>query len=117
MQTQIIGNWGESYACDYLNRQGLKILSRNFRAKTGEIDIIAQDDDYLVFIEVRVRFNKMHSNAAESINLSKQRKILKTAEFYLQKFNYRGKCRIDVIAIDRSETPPKLDWIKNAISY
>ena len=117
MQTQIIGNWGESYACDYLIQHGLKILSRNFRAKTGEIDIIAQDHDYLVFVEVRVRFNKMHSNAAESINLAKRRKILKTAEFYLQKFNYQGKCRIDVIAIDRAKIPPTLEWIKNAISY
>ncbi len=117
MQTQIIGNWGESYACEYLSQQGLIILCRNFRAKMGEIDIIAQDHDYLVFIEVRVRFNKMYANAAESINLSKQRKILKTSEFYLQKFNYKGKCRIDVVAIDRAETPPQLDWIKNAISY
>ncbi len=107
------GDSSEQDALEFLQQAGLKLISKNFSCKFGEIDLIMQEDKTLVFIEVRYRNTHKFGGAAASVNLQKQRKIIRTAEHYLQK-NYQQlpACRLDVVAIDKNK---KIDWIKNAI--
>jgi len=110
-----IGQSAEQCASRYLTQQGLKLVTSNYRSRYGEIDLIMQDKDSLVFIEVRARKNQQYGSGAETIDSHKQQKIIKTAENFLQK-NRRfanSPCRIDVISI-HSTFNPKIDWIKNA---
>ena len=109
-----IGQQAEQTACQFLQSQGLQLVTQNFRCACGEIDLIMQDKDTLAFIEVRTRQHKQFANALESIDRNKQRKIIRTAHYYLQQKNLTFKmyCRFDVIAIN-----PKsqlFEWIKNA---
>lgn len=87
--------------------------AKNYRCKTGEIDLIMQQGETLVFIEVRLRSHRQFANAAESVTFAKQRKIIKTAQFYLQQHQLTDKinCRFDVIAFGEDTVP---EWIKNA---
>ncbi len=119
-----IGTEHEALAANYLLQAGLQILHRNFRSKLGEIDIIARDRMYLVFIEVRYRKNEIFGNAAESVNLTKQQKIVRTAQFYLQTHTWAQQlnCRFDVIAISNStkisqiSQISQIEWIKDAFN-
>ena len=109
---QISGRQGEDRALAYLQRQGLTLVARNFHCRRGEIDLIMQEGDTLVFIEVRQRAPGRHGDAAASVTPRKQARLLAAAEFYLQRFRQPPACRIDVVAIDGDA----LDWIRNAIS-
>ncbi|GAA5096819.1 YraN family protein [Wohlfahrtiimonas larvae] len=113
-EPQIIGTWGENLAREYLESQGLHFVMRNYLCKMGEIDLIMQDNQTLIFVEVRVRNTKLHGNPLESITVQKQRKVRKTAERYLQQVNHQGGARIDVIGIDTSMAPPVITWVENA---
>lgn len=114
-QQQERGKFGEDYALNYLKTQGLIFVERNFNCRVGEIDLIMTDGDYLVFIEVRMRNQTKFAHALESITYSKQKKIIKTATFYMQTHRYEGACRIDAIGIDAEAGQFRLDWVKNAI--
>lgn len=107
------GDSAEQDALEFLQQTGLKLISKNYNCKLGEIDLIMQDGEILVFVEVRYRNSDKFGGAAASVNHQKQQKIIRSAEHYLQK-NYRQPptCRIDVVAIDKNR---KIDWIKNAI--
>ena len=95
------GQFGEEIAKNYLIKNGYRIIERNFRTKFGEIDIIAEKGDYIIFIEVKFRKNPEFGNAEEAINLHKLKKIENTANFYLKNFYKKNKNpRIDVIAIN-----------------
>jgi putative endonuclease len=109
------GARAEQLAQDYLVRQGLVKCAQNYRCKLGEIDLIMRHADTLVFIEVRLRKNNQFANAAESVTLSKQRKIINTAQYYLQQHQLTDKvnCRFDVVAFDKALQP---EWIKNAFN-
>ena len=76
-----VGNLGEYLACQYLKKLGYKILDRNYRIRGGEIDIVAQDRDYLVFIEVKTRNSSEYGLPSESITPWKIKALLKTALF------------------------------------
>lgn len=104
----------EDLARDYLQRQGLIYKASNYRTRMGEIDLIMQDDSYLVFIEVRARSLAAFGNALESVTFTKQRKIIKVAAYYLQshKLIDRVACRFDVVAVQGH--PPTIQWVKNA---
>lgn len=80
-----LGEYGENAACAYLKRQGYRILARNFRYRRyGEIDIVASKAGVLSFIEVKTRASQRYGAPAEAVNLTKQRKIYRCAEYYLQ---------------------------------
>ena len=84
MNTKETGDFGETEVCKTLISRGYKILERNFRSRLGEIDIIAKDGDCIVFIEVKTRKNNVFGNASEYVTYSKQKKIIKTAKYYLK---------------------------------
>ncbi|KIF83015.1 YraN family protein [Noviherbaspirillum autotrophicum] len=108
---QVTGQAAEDAALDYLQKQGLTLLQRNFRCKGGEIDLILQHRDTLVFVEVRKRADVRFGGAAASITASKQTRLILAALVFLQRYRVPPACRFDVIAFDGAH----LSWLKNAI--
>jgi putative endonuclease len=108
---QLAGQAGEDRALAHLEQQGLTLLTRNFRCKGGEIDLIMQERGALVFVEVRQRADSRHGGAAASVTGAKQARLIIAAHTFLQRYRSPPACRFDVIAID-AET---LSWLKNAI--
>lgn len=110
------GNIAETLACAYLQQQGLTLLTRNFRSRYGEIDLIMREGNTLVFIEVRARKQHNLVDSLQSVNASKQKKLIKTALYYLQKnsklMDYPA--RFDVIAITNRHAESDINWIKDA---
>lgn len=99
----ITGQESERLAEQFLLQQGLTLVTRNYRCKAGEIDLIMQDREHLVFVEVRFRNNRRYGSASESVTHFKQQKLIRAAEFYLQSRYTRRQlppCRFDVVAID-----------------
>jgi putative endonuclease len=105
------GEIGENLALQYLQRQGLSLLQRNFRCKGGEIDLVMQDQSGLVFVEVRKRGSSAFGGAAASVTARKQARLILAAQLFLQRYRTPPACRFDVIAIDGD----RLSWITNAI--
>lgn len=105
---------GEELAGEYLQQHGLQLVTRNYRCKLGEIDLIMQERDHtLVFVEVRYRQNNSHGGSAASVTINKQQKLIRTALYYLQNTKLLNKvaCRFDVLAISG---PNQVEWIKDA---
>ncbi|MGA7178800.1 MAG: YraN family protein [Thiobacillaceae bacterium] len=95
-----------------MKAQGLTFVSRNVRSRFGEIDLIMQDQDVLVFVEVRSRSRKDFGSAAESITAAKQRRIALAAREYLARQPAVPPCRFDVVTLDGVHNHPV--WIRNA---
>ena len=97
---QSLGKYGETLAASYLRRKGFQIIERNFKARYGEIDIVAIDKDALVFVEVKTRIGDRFGAPEESVTPGKIRELIKTGEYYgLLHPNLPKQLRIDVIAI------------------
>lgn len=96
------GRLGEDAVCAYLERQGAKILCRNFTVRGGEIDIIAQQDDFLLFVEVKTRRPDALVSGAAAVDARKQRLIIRTALQYLQKNPLDLQPRFDVAEVEYS---------------
>lgn len=114
--SQSIGNRAESRAQQYLEQQGFITLTKNYRCKLGEIDLVMKDGNTLVFVEVRLRSNRKFASALESVNYSKQQKLTRAALHFLQSHRLYDKvaCRFDVVALDNTGNAPHLSWVKNA---
>ena len=113
---QEIGKKGENLATDFLEKEGCKIIDRNFNCWWGEIDIIAKDRDEIVFVEVKTRNNKKYGQASEAINKNKKAHIKKTIEYYLYSKKIKNVFnRIDVIEIYYFKNKIKINHIKKAI--
>jgi len=112
------GKAAEQLACDYLIKNGLKLIDKNFHSRYGEIDLIMQHQNTLVFIEVRYRKSQNYGGAKESVTPSKQQKIQKTALFYMQQKGREYNARFDVIAmsgeLNSDHQNQNIEWIKNA---
>ena len=106
------GNQAENKAYQYLLKKGFTPITRNFNCRFGEIDLIMQDTESVIFVEVKFRTQHHFGSATEVITNQKQRKIIKTAHIFLQKnpHLYMKLCRFDTISI----TPQTIQWIKNA---
>jgi len=112
LTTRAKGQVFENRACDYLVQNGLTLICKNFHASCGELDLIMRDNDTLVFVEVRFRKNKGFGGALASVDRHKQKKLIKTAQVYLQKQSfYHQPCRFDVVAI----TEDDIQWEKNVL--
>ena len=108
------GQRGEKLAQRFLKKQGYKILTTNYQNKLGEIDIIAQDKNTLVFVEVKTRTSARFGLGKEAVDKHKQRQIVKVAQAYLKQHYPKQdvKVRFDVIGIDLEKE--KIELIKNA---
>lgn len=97
-----LGQYGEQMAAHYLIEQGYEIVNRNWRCSSGEIDIVAEHGDTLVFVEVRTRRQTgTYGTPAESVRLTKQKQVRETAQYYLYRNKAFGRSiRFDVIAVN-----------------
>ncbi len=115
--TRTLGFDAEQFAQDYLVRQGISIVQRNFHCRLGEIDLIALDGRCLVFVEVRYRGAGSFSRAGLTVDSYKQRKLIRTAALYIAKRpQYADSVvRFDVVAIDADRNDETtINWIKDA---
>lgn len=132
MQKKIIGDFGETLAREFLELEGYQFVDANFVRRIGEIDLIMrsppdhQDISTLVFVEVRYRSSAAYGGAIASIDWRKQRKIVRSANAWLQRYDcYSGPARIDIIALSPENRKVSNDarvwkkhevlWIQNAI--
>lgn len=108
----LTGRLAEELAFAYLQGHGLAPMTRNFRCRLGEIDLIMRDRDLIVFVEVRLRTPGAHASAAESIDLRKQRKIVAAARYFLAG-RTEQPCRFDCVLLERPQADA-ITWIKSA---
>jgi putative endonuclease len=112
------GRQGEEIAADYLTDRGYKILQRNWCCSTGELDIVAEDSDTLVFVEVRTRRGERFGTAEESITSTKQARLVELAQTYLQEVTPPHQSwRIDVVAVQLGPGLPRVNHIENAVGW
>ena len=109
------GRW-EDEAESFLTDRGLKTLKRNYYCRLGEIDLVMQHEDCIVFLEVRYRNNQHFGSGADSVTRSKQLRIIRTARSYLQKYGGRQlpPCRFDVISMRHHHGKLNVEWIQDA---
>ena len=112
---QLTGDHAEELAVALLERNGLRVLTRNYRVHGGEIDCIAFDGDTLVFVEVRFRKNAHFGGAAASIDARKQQRVIHAAQVYLMKNPRQATrpCRFDCLLLDTLNTE-HIEWIRDA---
>jgi putative endonuclease len=117
VDTRSVGCDAERAAEDFLVQKGLSPITRNFRCRLGEIDLIARDRDCLVFVEVRSRGTGSFARARVTVDTHKQRKLIRTAALYVTKRSQfaNSVMRFDVVAIDADERgETTIEWIKDA---
>lgn len=115
-KTSDIGKRSEEIACEYLIQLGYKIIKRNFHfGKLGEIDIIAEKDNQLIFIEVKAQSGDAFGDSRFWITPAKQKKLRKVAEGFLYVNKVQNKeCRFDAIIVDFRSKPASVEHIINA---
>lgn len=116
MRRKNLGKQGENLAVRHLKRNKYKILEKNFRSKFGEIDIIAQEGDFLVFVEVKTRWSEKFGSPEEAITPWKIKRVIKTGQYYKSLHPELPEAlRIDVVAIELSPAGgvEKIRLIKN----
>ena len=114
-RTKNLGNAGETFAANFLEQHGYKILARNFRVRSAEIDIVAEIDGVIVFVEVKTRSSTKHGLPVEAVNFRKQQKIIQAASVFLQDEKFSdAPCRFDVIEIYSNGTEFSARHIQDA---
>ncbi len=119
MNKRKMGEDIESLVCEHLQSEGARIVDTNYRCRQGEVDIIARDNKYLCFIEVKFRSDDRYGEPQEAVTLSKQKRICNVSKFYLYS-KYKSldvPVRYDVVAVFPSDKIYKVKWIKNAFDY
>ncbi|MGB0466361.1 MAG: YraN family protein [Pontibacterium sp.] len=116
MDRNQLGKDAEQHALQFLITKGLSPLTQNYRCRTGEIDLIMKENSTLVFVEVRLRQNRLYGSAADSVTSRKQQKIIRAARYFLsgQPALQNLECRFDVIAYDGTEALAAPLWYKDA---
>jgi putative endonuclease len=109
------GAVGEAYVSEMLKSKGYKIVGRNFRTRFGEIDIIASDDKYIIFVEVKTREKGSMVSPVEAVTKSKQRKLISAAKGFLSAHHVSLQPRFDVAALETSgKEIISVNYISNA---
>lgn len=106
------GGPAEDLAAAFLERQGLRILERNYRCRFGEIDLVARSGAQLVFVEVRARTSEAFGGAAGSITAAKRRRLVAAARHYLARRGADEPCRFDVVLVRGAEQ--RMEWLTDA---
>lgn len=106
------GRYGEQLGVDYILKAGYTVLSKNWRYRRWEVDIVAMDGDTLVFVEVKSRSSTDFGEPAEFVDWKKRRNLVKLAEAYIKIKGFQGEIRFDIIEVYlKSE---KIELIKDA---
>ena len=109
------GNRAERLAAQFLQQRGLKLLQQNYHCRFGEIDLVMQDGDTLVFAEVRLRSRSDFGGASASINHAKQKKLVRAAQHYLAGLVRMPPCRFDAVLLHTPDGS-SIEWVKDAFS-
>jgi putative endonuclease len=112
-----LGKTAEDIAAEHLRRQGLEVLTRNYRRRNGELDIVARVGDVLAIVEVRTRSTELFGGAAASIDGWKRHKIIRATQQLLQQRQELARLRVrfDVIVVhDAAGAHPRVEWIQHA---
>ncbi len=109
-----LGAKGEQIALSFLEKLNYKIIASNWKEKKYEIDIIAVDNNEIVFVEVKTRSSEEFGNPEEAVTLKKQQHLIEGADHYIQKNEIDLDCRFDVISIIQNKNDNKLNHIKSA---
>lgn len=109
-----LGEKGEELAADHLKKAGYRILFRNWKWGKYEIDIIAENKEFIVFVEVKTRTDDYQMHPVTAVNKEKRRSIIWAADGYIQKFNINKEGRFDVITIIKTGDSYKIDHIEDA---
>lgn len=112
-----IGKRGEMLASEYLAGQGVEIIGRNIRTAYGEIDLIGQEGERILFVEVKTLKSRKFGHPEVSVNAKKKDHMIQSALAYLQENNLlEWEWRIDVVSIEMcSDGKPEIQWFRNAI--
>jgi len=113
-----LGQRGEDLAAAHLEGREYVVRERNWRCPAGEIDIVAEDGDCLVFVEVRTRRGRDYGTPEESVTLAKQAKLMEVAQTYLQEHSWEGDWRIDLVAVEMTSGGKllRVELIRNAVT-
>lgn len=116
MTARATGEIWESAVLAYLRKAGLELVARNFHSRYGEIDLILRDGAALVFAEVRYRQDSTHGGGLASVGVAKQRRLVQTAQIFLQAHPQFASlpCRFDVIGCAGTPQRPVFEWTRNA---
>ena len=98
-ESRALGRWGEALAAQWLEQRGCVLLAANWRCRFGEIDLIAEDGDFLCFVEVKLRKSDAYGGAGEAVDRRKQEKLRVTAQLYLAEHPTRLQPRFDVVEV------------------
>ena len=113
----LIGSEAERFARTFLEQQGLTFVMRNYRCRTGEIDLIMQDDNELVFVEVKYRSQSQHGSAVEFFHARKKRKFESAVMHYMQEKGFNPSIvphRIDFVGIEgKCQQQQNISWLKS----
>lgn len=112
-RTSQLGAAAELRAARFLAEQGLRLVERNFRCRSGEIDLVMRDGEWYVFVEVRLRRNSHYGSAADSVTSGKRRRFARAAEHYLLARGIDARCRFDVVALG-GPSGERIEWIPDA---
>lgn len=112
------GKRAEQIAEQFLRQNGLTFRARNYRCKAGEVDLVMDDGNALVFVEVRLRGNRHFGQAAESVTWRKQQKVIKASQHYLLRHKLMDKksCRFDIVALTSLDNIDDIQWLQNAFA-
>jgi len=116
---KLLGKKGENAAANHLSGKGYTILGRNVRTPSGELDLVAQAGEFLVFVEVKARRGRSHGLPEEAITQRKKKHLLESAQYYLQETGRMDQSwRIDVVAIEYGRTGAleRIEVFENAVS-
>lgn len=104
----------EQLAAQWLQQQGLRLIASNHHVKGGELDLIMQDADILVFVEVKHRKSSRFGHPLESVTVQKQQRLIRAARLYLSSMRHPSACRFDVIAMTGTPPQVEVEWVKAA---
>jgi putative endonuclease len=113
---KLFGQAGESAAEQYLRRKGYRIVARNLRSPVGELDLVAEDGQVLVFIEVKARRTDTFGGAIHAVHERKQKKLIQLAAQYLARHHIKNRlCRFDVVLLQGTDAAAsQVEHIQNA---
>jgi len=116
MNTRERGKMGETIALEYLNKKNYLTVAAGWRSRYGEIDLIVKNNEFIIFVEVKLRKNRSFAHAREYVGKEKQNKIRKTASLWLISHKTKLQPRFDVIEIylPADESIPEIIHIENA---
>jgi putative endonuclease len=113
-ESHSLGRKGEEQAVDLLKNKGYRILHRNWRSGKREIDIVAENNEYVVFVEVKTRSENFQDDPRNAVNSEKQRSMIYAADSYIRRYNINKESRFDVVTVISGGKSSEIQHIENA---